>query len=116
LLTLEQRQDLGQSFSGIGLCYWDSSTMMSSFLFNYSMKLLRTTVGTCNWPRLLHETTPVGTCNWERFASAYISHTVYAYVICLKVEVTFHLLSWVISCSFWFYQTLALLRARGGVK
>ena len=29
--------------------------------------------------QLLLETTPVGTCNSERFASAYISDTVYAY-------------------------------------
>jgi hypothetical protein len=56
----------------------------------FCVKLLHetTVVGTCNWPRLLLETTPVGTCNWERFTSAYISRTVYAYVIYWKVEVT----------------------------
>jgi hypothetical protein len=75
MLTLEQRQDLGQSFSGIGLCrgLWRNY----NFIFNITVKVMSLLPSEANLylllrllcygvifsVQLLHETTAVGTCN-----------------------------------------------------
>jgi hypothetical protein len=79
--------------------------------FNYCMRLLRWGhVIDCNYyTKLIGDAQ--GTCNWK---SAQISlDSLYICHMLEEFDNDFYLLFWVLICSFWFHQTLALHRARG---